>query len=538
MKRAGGLVVLMAAVVPTILGGCSHQTGGVPTETAGQSAPLLRGIGPDPDTLDPQRARSVEAQTVLRDVCEGLTTLDPHGAVAPGVAAAWSMSADARTYMFHLRPQARWSNGERVVAQDFVAALQRLVDPTTASSYAQVIDVIVNAADIVTGHKAPDTLGVHATDAGTLVIELARPAAYLPALLSHPSTCPIHRPTLKSAGDGFTRPGTMVSDGAFVLKKWVPNTYIELAHNPFYWNDAHTRVPTVRYILSADENAEFLRYRAGQLQITATVPRGQYETIQADFPTQLKAFPKLGTYFYGFNLTRPPFRDTPGLRRALSLVIDRERLARDLLRVGEIPAYGWVPPGTAGYTPQSFDYKNMPIEARIAAARRLYAAAGYTAANPLHVELRYNSGDVHTKLAVAIAATWKDTLGIDVTLTSVEFKTLLQDIDRGDVQIFRSSWSGDYNDAYSFLQYLKSDFGVNLTHYSNPNYDALLKQAAAEANPDARRHLLEQAERLALQDQPLIPIYFYTSKHLVSPRVDGWHGNIMDVVYSKDLALR
>ncbi len=523
-----------------VLAACSRSApsaGGVTTPQPA-TAVLLRGIGPDPDSLDPQRARSVESQNILRDLCEGLTTLDKDAAVAPGVASEWTMSPDGKTYTFKLRPNARWSNGDRVVAADFVTALRRLVDPSTASSYAQVIDVVANAGDIIAGKKAPETLGVTAPDDSTVIVRLTNPALYLPGLLSHPSTCPVHRPTLAARGDSFARPGVMVSNGAFVLKEWVQNSEITATRNHYYWNDSHTRLEVVKYFLIADENAELTRYRAGQLHITAVVPRGQFDWIKANLASELHVKPQLNTYFYGFNLRRAPFKDNPGLRRALSLVIDREKLAELVLRVGEVPAYGWVPPGVNNYTSQAFDYKNTPVSARIGEARLLYSQAGYSISHPLRFELRYNSGEVHTKLAVAIAAMWKETLGAEARLTAVEFKSLLQDIDRGDVEIFRSSWVGDYNDAYTYLQYLKSDFGINLPHYHNPSYDALLIRAAAEVDPQKRRDLLEQAERLMLGDHPLIPIYFYVNKHLVKPEVEGWYDNIMNVVYSKDLGLR
>ncbi len=524
-----------------ILGACSRgpdrSSDSAQTSHAG-AAVLLRGIGPDPDSLDPQRARSVEAQNILRDLCEGLTTLGKDAAVAPGLASEWAMSPDGKTYTFKLRPNARWSNGDRVVAADFVAALRRLVDPATASSYAQVIDVIANAGDIVAGKKPPETLGVTAPDDATVIVQLTNPAPYLPGLLSHPSTCPVHRPTLAARGDSFARPGVMVSTGAFVLKEWIQNSQITATRNHYYWNDSHTRLDAVKYLLIADENAELTRYRAGELHITAVVPRGQFDWIKANLGSELHVGPQLNTYFYGFNLRRAPFKDKPGLRRALSMVIDREKLAQFVLRVGELPAYGWVPPGVSNYTSQAFDYKNTPIAERIAAARRLYSEAGYSSAHPLRVELRYNSGEVHTKLAVAIAAAWKESLGVEARLTAVEFKSLLQDIDRGDVEIFRSSWVGDYNDAYTYLQYLKSDFGINLPHYHNPSYDLLLTRAAAEVDAQKRRELLEEAERLMLADHPLVPIYFYVNKHLVKPEVEGWYDNIMNVVYSKDLGLR
>jgi oligopeptide transport system substrate-binding protein len=528
----------LAAALLALVGCTRSQEGPAGPGAAPQAAMLVRGGGPDPDSLDPQKARGFEAQSILRDLCEGLTTLDRNAAVAPGVASTWGVSTDGRVYVFKLRREARWSNGEPVVAADFVAGLQRLVDPATASGYAQYIDVIANAGDIVAGRKPPQALGVAAPDDATVVVTLATPAPYLPTLLSHPSTCPVHRPTLAAHPESLARPGVMMCNGAFVLKEWVQGSHILATRNHNYWNDAATRLDAVKYLLIPDENAELTRYRGGELQVTFVVPRGQFDWIKANLADQLHVSPQLTTYYYGFNLRRAPFRDSPKLRRALSLVIDREKLAQLVLRVGELPAYGWVPPGIDNYGAQSFDYRGEPMVARVAEAQRLYREAGYSPKRPLSFELRYNSWEVHTKLAVAIASMWKEALGAEVRLTQVEFKSLLQDIDRGDVEMFRSSWVGDYNDAYTFAQYLKSDFGVNLPHYANPQYDALLAQAAAASDPGKRRALLEQAEGLMLADHPLLPIYFYVNKHLVKPQVVGWYDNVMNVVYSKDLALQ
>ncbi len=537
--RARPRACLTAALLLAALCGC----GGAPEGTAPPALKpgavvLVRGGGPDPDSLDPQKARGFEAQSVLRDLCEGLTTLDKDARVAPGVARSWSVSADGRTYTFKLRADARWSNGDPVVAADFVSALERLVDPATGSGYAQYVDVIANASAIVAGKKAARELGVAAPDDATLLITLASPAPYLPTLLSHPSTCPVHRATLAAHPTGFARAGLMLSNGAFVLSEWVQGSHLLLVRNVHYWNDAATRLDGVKYLLIPDENAELTRYRGGELQVTFVVPRGQFDWIRANLGAELHVGPQMSTYYYGFNLRRAPFKDNPQLRRALSLVIDREKLAALVLRVGERPAYGWVPPGIDNYTPQSFDYQGKPMPERIREAQRLYAQAGYSKEKPAAFELRYNSGEVHTKVALAVASMWQEALGVEVKLTQVEFKSLLQDIDRGDVEMFRSSWVGDYNDAYTFAQYLKSDFGVNLPHYANPDYDALLAQAGLETDPAKRRALLEQAESLMLTDTPLLPIYFYVSKHLVKPQVEGWYDNIMNVVYSKDLALR
>ena len=538
MSRRGAAPLHIASALATLClaamlcDGCSS-----PKEASAANAILVRGGGPEPDSLDPQKARGFEAQSILRDLCEGLTTLDKKGRVAPGVARSWHGSLDGLTYTFDLRNDARWSNGDRVVGADFVAALRRLVDPATGSAYGQYIDVLANASDIVSGARSVDTLGIAAPDDSTVIITLATPAPYLPTLLSHPATCPVHRPTLQRQPQAIARPGTMIGNGAFVLKEWVPAAYILIGRNHHYWNDQATRLEGVRYLLISDENAELARYRGGELQVTYVVPRGQFDWIRAHLADQLHISPQLSTYYYGFNLLRDPFKDAPKLRRALSLVIDREKLTRLVLRVGELPANGWVPPGVGNYTSQSFDYAELPMSARIAEAQRLYREAGYSREKPLGFELRYNAGEVHTKLAVAIASMWKEALGVDVRLTQVEFKSLLQDIDRGDVEMFRSSWVGDYNDAYTFAQVLKSNFGVNLTHYSSPRYDALLDSAARQQDSLLRGALLEEAERDMLADHPLLPLYFFVNKHLVKPEVLGWYDNVMNVVYSRDLAL-
>jgi oligopeptide transport system substrate-binding protein len=534
VRQAPGRIVCATVLFLTIAA-CSRSP--VINPGPAPATVLVRGAGNEPDSLDPQKARSVQAQAILRDLCEGLTVLDKSAGVAPGVATDWTVSADGKTYTFNLRPQARWSNGDRVVAADFVAALRRLVDPASASPYAQVIDAVANAGEIVAGKKPPDALGVSAPDDSTVVVELTSPAAYLPNLLAHPSACPVHRPTLAAHPDELAKPGVMVSNGAFVLNQWVQGSHILIVRNPYYWNAAATRLDAVKYLLISDENAELMRYRAGELQVTYQVPRGQFDWIRANLAGQLHISPQLDTYYYGFNLNRGPFKDNPGLRRALSLVIDRDRLVRSVLRVGELPAYGWVPPGVSNYTSQSVDYRDTPMVDRIAEARRLYAQAGYSAAKPLRFELRYNAGEVHNKVALAVASMWKEALGVEVRLTAVEFKSLLQDIDSGDVEVFRSSWMGDYNDAFTFAQYFKSTFGINLPHYRSAEYDSLITSAAAEVDLAKRRDLLQNAERVMLRDHPVIPLYFYVNKHLVKPEVQGWYDNVMDVVYSKDLAL-
>jgi oligopeptide transport system substrate-binding protein len=412
------------------------------------------------------------------------------------------------------------------------------VDPATASPYAQVFEPVVNASAIVRGERPPESLGVSAPDERTLVIELQNPAPYLLGLLAQPGTFPVHGPSLAAHGAEHARPGRLVSNGAFVLADWVVGSHVVAERNRRYWNDAATRLGRVHFVHHADAGTEFRQYRAGELDVTYVVPPQQFAWIQENLPGELHVSPQLSVYYYGFNLAKPPFKDNPGLRRALSLVIDRERLTTAVTGVGEAPAWGWVPRGVADYTPQQFDYAARPYEERVAEARELYRQAGYSAERPLRTEIRYNSGEVHSRLAVAVAAMWKSALGVETTLYAEEFRALLQSIQSGaDTQVFRSSWVGDYNDAYSFAQLLQGGFGINLTGYSNPRYDALLASATREPDPARRRALLEEAERLMLADHPVLPLYFYVNKHLVSPRLEGWNDNVMNVQYSKDLYL-
>jgi oligopeptide transport system substrate-binding protein len=531
MARLSRRDLLATASLTLALGGCGTRE----STKSGTKTEFLRGNGPDPDSLDPHRARSTEAMTVLRDLFECLTRLDAKAAPVPAAAESWTVAEAGTVYTFRLRPNLRWSNGEPVVAADFVAGLRRLVDPATASQYAQVVDVILNAPDIVAGRRAPETLGAAAPDERTVVITLSGPAPYLPGLMAHPSCAPLHRPSL-ALGERFARAGSQVSNGPFVLQEWLQGSYIRAQRNRHYWNDAATRLEAVKYLQIGDENAELRAYRAGELHCTNVVPRGQFDWIRENLARELHVSPQLSTYYYGFNLDRPLFQDRR-IRLGLSMAIDRERLADSVLRVGELPAWSWVPPGVLDYTPQVSEFHRLPLPQRLESARAMLAEAGYTRERPLRFELRYNTGEVHNKVAVAVASMWKQGLGVEAKLAAVEFKSLFADVERREVDVFRLSWVGDYNDPYTFLQYLKGSFGINLPGYRNPAYDELLERAARQVDTARRRALLEEAERLMLADHPLMPLYFYVNKHLVKPQVRGWYDNVMNVVYSQDLWL-
>jgi len=493
-------------------------------EPAQPANTLQRAIPTDPETLDPHKARTTQAADILRDICEGIVGYSADGQLVPAAATSWDVSDDGQTYTFHLRDNAKWSNGDPVVAAHFVAGVERLVDPKTAAFYAQFLSDISN---------------IEATDELTLVMTLARPTPYLLSLLTHPATFPIHTPSVTEHGDGFARPGKFVCNGAYVLDAWVPGAVVSLRRNEHYWNDAATSIDVVNHHVLVQDSAELNRYRAGELHITSTVPPDNFAQVQAELGDQLHVAPYLGVYFYGFNLSRPPFKDNPGLRQALSMAIDREQLTTKVTGRGEAPAYSWVPPGANNYEPPALSYSAMTQAERNQVARNLYKAAGYSDENPLRFELRYNTSDSQRRVAVAIQAMWKEVLGVETTLVNEEFQVLLANIRQGDItQVFRSSWIGDYNDAHAFLKILQSDNPANSLGYQSDEFDSLMQRAAEQTDLDARRLYLEEAERVMLADHPTIPIYFYVSKHLASPEIEGWGDNVLDYHYSQHLSLK
>lgn len=499
---------------------------------------LRAGNGPEPATLDPHKSEGVSDANILRDLYEGLTSVSPTGAVIPGAAERWDISADGLEYVFHLRDAARWSNGDALTAEDFVFGLRRSADPRTASNYSQILTPILNADAVTSGHQPPETLGVDALDTHTLRIRLKAPTPYFLGLLSHSTTYPIHRASYERYGAGFARPGRLVSNGAYQLAEWVVQSQVTLRRNPHYWNNAATSIDTVIFVPTEDLNSELKRYRAGELDVTYEIPLVQAPWIREHFGRQLRVATYAGTYYYGYNLTRPPFKGSPALRRALALVVDRDVIVNKVLKGVAKPAYGWVPPGVWNYTPQQPEWATWSRERRLAEARRLYAQAGFTAEHPAEVEIRYNTNEDHKRIATVIAAMWKQTLGVRTSLVNEEFKVFLNNRNLKRVtQAFRASWIADYDDASAFLDILHSTHGQNDSGYKNPVYDALLAQAAHEPDLARRRELLQQAERVALDDDPLLPIYYYVSKHLVKPWVDGWQDNILDYHYSKDLRI-
>jgi ABC-type oligopeptide transport system substrate-binding subunit len=534
MKKLHVILLLVACLAAFLV----LNYGSEPAVEGPSVATLNRGLLSDPESIDPHKARSTQAAEVQRDIGEGLMTYSATAELVGGVAQSWNISEDGLTYTFRIRDTARWSNGDAVTAEQFVFSLRRLVDPKTAAFYAQAVVAIENVAAIVAGQLSPEELGVSAPDSRTLVITLQQPTPYLLSLLTHPSTFPVHPESIEQHGDDFTRPGILLSNGAYVLESWEPASVLRLKRNEYYWNNAATNVDAVNYHVVTQEMTELNRFRAGEIDITGSVAADSFASVREQYPDQLRLAPRLGVYFYGFNLTKPPFADNPQLRQALSMAIDRETLVEKVTGRGEFPAYSWVPPGVDNYEPIRFGYADMSQDERNATAHRLYREAGYSDDNPAQIEIRYNTSDVQQRIALAIQSMWADTLGVETTLVNEEFQVLLANVREAKItEIFRSSWIGDYNDAHTFLSILEGSNPANMPGFENELYDKRMQDAAAQTDLHKRRLFLEEAERVLLREHPVIPIYFYVSAHLVSSRVQGWGDNILDYHYSQHLSL-
>ena len=532
------LKTLISLAASALLAACGGGSSGPAVEIGGASGTELAeqqvlhlGNGGELQSLDPHRSEDVSSSDVQRDLFEGLVGEAPNGDLIPGAASAWTMSEDGKTFVFTLRVEARWSNGDPVTAHDFVYAFRRGVDPKTLSVYSYILSPIENADEVTAGRLAPTELGVRALDDHTLEIKLANATPYFLGLLAHSMAYPVHRATIETHGDQWTRAGNLVGNGAFKLDEWVVQSHVKVVRNPHYWGNANNKIEEVWFHATEDQSAELQRFRARELDVTYTIPNAQLAFIRENLADELHISPYLGSYYYGFNLTREPFKDKPKLRRALSLAIDRDIITQQILGAGQTSAYGFVPP-VANYTQQQMPEASWTQAEREAEAKRLYAEAGYSASNPLRTEILYNTQDDHRRIAVAIAAMWKQTLGVEAQIRNEEWKVFLDTrLQRTQTQVYRVGWIGDYNDAFSFSELLRTSSGNNDTGYSSAEYDRLVTAAQSELDLAARARLLEEAERVLLADMPVLPIYFYVRQRLIQPWVGGFVPNIMDHQY-------
>lgn len=489
------------------------------------------GNGAEPAALDPHITTGVSESHIINALFEGLviknpSTLEPE----PAVAESWEISEDGRTYTFHLREDALWSNGEALTAEDFRWSWMRALMPELGSQYNYMFFSIVNAQAFAEGRLEDfSQVGVEVLDPHTLEVRLNEATPYFLQLLDHHSTYPVNRTAVEALGSAsdrlsrWARVGNLVGNGPFTLSEWQTNSHIRVEKNPLYWDAATTRLNAIVFYPIDNQATEERMFRDGQLHRTTDVPLDKVPVYLAENPELIRIEPYLGTYFYGINTTRPGLDDAR-VRRALALSVDRELLAETVTQGIYRPGYSVVPPDTMGYNPpQLFEYD--PDE-----ARRLLAEAGYPkGAGFPGFSILYNTLEQHQKIAVAIQQMWRQELGISVQLVNQEWQVYLDSQNTNNFDVVRRGWIGDYVDPNNFLDLFITGGGNNHTGFSNARYDEIiLEQAPATRDRDERYALFHEAERLLMAEMPLIPLYVYQSKHLVRPSLKGMPSNIMD----------
>jgi oligopeptide transport system substrate-binding protein len=515
-------------VLAAVLAACGRRETNV--QRGDREQVLHRGIGPELPDLDPHLATVTSEYSVLSALMEGLVAEDPVDLhPVPGVAERWETSPDGLVYLFHLRADARWSDGAPVTAADFVASFRRILTPGFGAQYATMLYPVLNAEAFHHGRISDfGEVGVAAPDQRTLRITLVRPTPCFLSLLSHPAWMPVPIATLARygpadrPGNAWARPGRFVGNGPFVLKAWQRNQVIVVEKSGTYWDAAKVRLKAIHFYPIDSLDAEERAFRAGQLHLTETMPPARIDAYRLARSPLLRLDPYLGIYFYSFNVHRP-FLDDPRVRRALAMAVDRRAIVEHVLRGGQLAAAAFTPPGMGGYTPP------LGIPTDSAAARRLLAEAGFPGGRGLPpIEILFNSSEGHQIIAETVQEMWRRELGVEARLVNQELKSTQDARRTGNFQVLRSVWIADYPDPMSFLEIWRSDSGNNFTGWSDANFDRLLDQAACTADPTARNALLQRAETMLLDAAPIIPVYYYTHIFLIRPSVRGWHPTLLD----------
>ncbi len=511
-------------VAIVVLAGCSRRE--TPAEAGIRTQTLLLGNGAEPASLDPHLAELHGDQKILLALFEGLTALDEITVQpVPAVADRWEVSPDGLRYTFHLRSDARWSNGDPVTAEDFAFSFQRILSPKFGAQYSYMLWAIKNA-EAFNGGKLTDfaAVGVEVVDPSTLRLTLERPTPYLLALAAHSTWLPVHRHTLEKFGpiddrnSPWTRPGSLVGNGAFTLTEWRQNDRLVVTKNPYYWDAAHNRLERVVFFPAENPEVEERNFRAGQIHLTNSLPIAKIAGYCARDSVRFRSDPLLYSCFLSFNVTKPPL-DNPTIRRALSLAIDREGITRAVFAGSRLPAGCLVPPGCGGYTARA----QVPTDFGV--ARRLLAEAGFPDGKGLpemSVRLGINVSEWSRTVEI-IQETWRRELGVRITLAPSDLKTRLQSLQMGNYTIALSQWFADFVDPATFLELFVSHGGNNRTRWSHPGYDRLIAEAAHTRDPVRRFELFQQAEALLLEEAPIAPLYFNASAYLIHPAVKNWH---------------
>ena len=561
---------------------------------SGLDAQILHfGNGSEPQGLDPHIVTGVPEHHLLISMCEGLTIANPRGGEnLPGVAKEWDISSDGKIYTFYLNKNAKWSNGDPVIADDFVWSWMRILTSSLGSQYPDMLYYLKGAKEYhswvplevlqsnhqddtkklnklkslkiselspgdideldtlsksiasiqsdIENHKPKpsfDSVGVKAINDHELMVELKNPTPFFIRLLSHYSTYPVHKETVLAHGSiddrngQWTRPGNFICNGPMNLKSWELNKQITVEKNPLYWDADKVRLNEIRYYPVSNESTEDRMFRAGQLHVTNVVPLEKCPVYIENNNPNLRIEPYMGTYFYRVNTLHPVLKDKK-VRLALAYALNRNQIVDKVSKCGQKAAYSFTPPGSAGYEPDT----EIPFDPTL--ARSLLAEAGYKDGIDFPVlEVLFNTQEGHRKIALAVQQMWQENLGISVQLVNQDWKVYLAREMTGDFQISRAGWIGDYEDPNTFLDILRPNRGNNKTGWENEEYDQLLELANSTNERSLRYEYLMEAERLLISEMPIIPIYTYVRQYQLSSDVKGWYPNLLDTHHPKFIYL-
>ncbi len=520
--------------------GCSENIS--PVDSGLEQQIYHHGNGSEPQGIDPHIVTGVPEHHILISLCEGLTIPNPNpkgsDGYIPGTAESWSISDDGKEYIFKLNKNAKWSNGDPVTADDFVWSWKRILTASLGSQYPDMLYYLVGAYEYHNGQIDNfDEVGVKAIDTHTLKVNLKNPTPFFIGLLSHYSTWPVHKETVLKHGDiddrngEWTRPGNFVCNGPFQLKTWELNNKIVVEKNPHYYDASMVRLNEIHYYPVSNVMTEDRMFRAGQLHLTSSMPTQKCPIYIEEKNPNLKIDPYMGTYFYRINTENETLNDVR-VRKALAYSIDRQLLVDKVTQCGQIPAYSFTPPGSNGYQPST----EIPYDPVL--AKQLLAEAGYSSDNPFpKLEILFNTNEGHRKVALAIQQMWQNELGIEVELVNQDWKVYLSREMVGDFQISRAGWIGDYEDPNTFLDLMRPNRGNNKTGWENMEFDALVEEANTINDQEKRYELLNEAEKILIDNMPIIPLYTYVRVYQLSPDVKGFNPHILDHHHPKFIYL-
>ena len=522
------ILVSLLAFSGLLLAGCGRRE--TPVQAALKTKVLHVGNFAEPRDLDPHVVSLATDFNPILALFEGLLAFDEATAQPiPCLANHWEISPDGLTYTFHLRADARWSNGDPLTAHDFAYSFQRVLSPAFGADYAYFLWPIKNGEAFNKGTvKDFAQVGVTVPDDRTLRLTLERPHAYLLSLAAHPSWFPVHRATIEKfgridqRGTAWTRAGNHVSNGAFMLSEWRPQAHITVVKNPHYRDAARNRLNAVVFRPIDNSEAEERDFRAGQLHITDRFPNSKIPTYRAQADSALRIENMLRTFYLEVNVTRPPL-DRVEIRRALGLAIDRQAISRTVGHGVWPPASSFVPPGCVGYTPPE------TIAEDLVEARRLLAAAGHPMGQGLPPLTLILAHDVEKSLVAQIVQErWQKELGVVCHLEKTEQKVWNEAVISRRFMLSLGGWLADYPDASAFLDIRRTGNGNNHCGWSDPVFDQLMQRSDVATGPE-RIALLRQAEERMLAAAPILPLYYAPKLRLVHPTVRGWSASPLDL---------